>query len=100
MGTLGTRASKFFCSGTQGTKGVTTIHTSTGCAIFWGAFFKQKINFRVSIFVKSKIDINFGMSSSKNNSLGIYFDHISHTWLKFSIVIKNFRVYILQNIRV
>ena len=32
--------------------GVTTIYEGTGCAIFWGAFFQQKINFGVSFLVK------------------------------------------------
>ena len=43
-------------------EGVTTILAGTGCAIFWGAFFKQKINFGVSFLVKSQGVINFGVS--------------------------------------
>ena len=42
--------------------GVTTIYAGTGSAIFWGAFFEQKINFRVSFLVKSQVVINFGVS--------------------------------------
>ena len=42
--------------------GVTTIYAGTGCAIFWGAFFEQKINFGVSFLVKSQVVINFGVS--------------------------------------
>ena len=41
--------------------GVTTIYTGTGCAIFWGAFFEQKINFGVSFLLKSQVVINFGV---------------------------------------
>ena len=47
---------------TRGGMGVTTIYEGTGCAIFWGAFFEQKINFRVSFLVKSQVAINFGVS--------------------------------------
>ena len=38
-----------------GRGGVTTIHAGRGCAIFWSAFFEQKINFGVSFLVKSQV---------------------------------------------
>ena len=50
--------------------GVTTICAGTGCTIFWGAFFVQKINFGVSFLVKSQVVIKFGVSFLKNYSLG------------------------------
>ena len=37
-------------------------HKCTGSAIFWDTFFKQKINFGVSVLVKSQVVINFGWS--------------------------------------
>ena len=46
---------------------VTTIYAGTGCAIFWGTFFRgenkfeQKINLGVLFLVKSKLVINSGV---------------------------------------
>ena len=37
--------------------------------------------------VKSQIQMNFGVSFQKDNSLDSDFDQISHTWLKFWIVV-------------
>ena len=54
-----------------------------GCAIFWGAFFEQKINFGVSFLVESQVVINLGYNFRKITLWGIDFDQISLTWLKF-----------------
>ena len=49
--------------------GVTTIYAGTGCAISYGAFFEQTINFEVSFLVKSHGFINDGVSFKKNHPL-------------------------------
>ena len=36
---------------------------------FWGAFFRQKMNFGVTFFVRLQKDINFRVSFQKENSL-------------------------------
>ena len=38
--------------------------------LFEVPFFEQKINFGVSLLVKSQVVINFGVSFCKNTSLG------------------------------
>ena len=53
--------------------GVTTIYAGTGCAIFWGAFFRVQNKFWVSFLVESQVVINFGVSFLKNNFLGYLF---------------------------
>ena len=46
--------------------GVTTIYASTRCLIFWVPFFEQKINFLVSVLVKSQVVVKFwGFSFEK-----------------------------------
>ena len=42
--------------------GVTTIYAGTGCAIFWGAFFRAENKFWGIIFGKLQVVINFGVS--------------------------------------
>ena len=50
-------------------------------------FIEQKIDFGVSILVKSQVVINLGCQFSKVTLQGIDFDQISHIWLKFWIVV-------------
>ena len=39
-----------------------TISAGTGCAIFWGAFFRADNRFWGIIFAESQVVINFGVS--------------------------------------
>ena len=49
--------------------GVTTISAGTGCAIFWSAFFRAKMNFGESFLLKSQV-VKFWGVILENNSLG------------------------------
>ena len=49
---------------------LTSIYTGTGYAIFWAAFFRQKINFRGSFLARLYMVINFGVSFSKTTIQG------------------------------
>ena len=50
--------------------GVTTIYAGTGCAIFWGAFFRAKNKFWGIIFAKITSSHKFWGVILENNSLG------------------------------
>ena len=53
-------------------------------------FFSQKINFGVSLLVKSQLDIILGCHFRKITHWDIGFDQISHIWLiKFWIIFKS-----------
>ena len=46
----------------RGRREVIPIYSGTECAIVFGAFFTEKVNFGVSVLVKSRLAINFGVS--------------------------------------
>ena len=60
------------------------MYAGTGCAIFWGAFFRAENKFWGTIFGKITSSNEFrGVILEKITLKGIDFDQISLTWLKF-----------------
>ena len=81
--------------GTSRAKEITNYHifAGRGCAIFWGAFFEEKINFGVSFYVKSQVNFTYLVKIlDPCDTFRVYFQWLANFSASFSRKFMNFRV--------